>query len=599
MLRPQNSRTREAIRLDGLWRFDLDSHLPDEPWRSRLQTTREVPVPASYNDLFPEAEIRDHVGVAWYQRDVRVPRSWTDGRILLRVDAATHAGTVYVNDAEVARHVGGYTPFEVDITEQVTAGEECRVSIAVDNRLTAGTIPPGNVDVDELGRPRQRYMHDFFNYAGLPRSVWLVSVPTQHVTDITVVTDVVGTASSVRYRVETSDGGGDVRLRISDAEGVVVAEGAGAVGNVTIPDVRLWQPGSAYLYEAIIEVRRGEQLIDEYRLPIGVRTVVIDGTRILVNGHPVYLTGFGKHEDSPVRGKGHDDAYLVHDFALMRWMAANSFRTSHYPYAEDVLEYADRQGFLVVAETAAVGLNLAIAAGYLGQTDITTFGPHGAFGEQTRQAHEQHLRELIERDKNHPSVIMWSIANEPDSRDPGARAYFEPVVALARELDPTRPLTYANMILAQHDTDVIADLFDVISINRYYGWYQDTGDLAAAEQHLEADLRGWERTFGKPIIVSEFGADTMSGLHTVVDQPWSEEYQVALVAMYQRVFDRIDAVVGEHVWAFADFQTMSITQRVDGNRKGVFTRDRRPKGVVAALRARWQTLHAAAAERPR
>ncbi len=587
MLKPRITPTRELIRLDGMWSFDLDTSLGDQPWGSRLRTTRESPVPASYNDLFVDAAVRDHVGVAWYQRTVRVPRGWGDDRVILRVDAATHEGAVYAGDELVATHVGGYTPFEADITHLVRAGEEFRLTIGVDNRLTPTTIPPGNVDVDSLGRPRQRYMHDFFNYGGLPRSVWLYSTPREHIEDITIVTDVDGTTGLLGFTVETADSTSEVHLRVLDANGADVGESRGRTGVVEIPDVILWQPGAAYLYDVVAELVRDGEVVDSYSLPVGVRTVEVRGNRILINGAPFYFTGFGKHEDSPVRGKGHDDAYLVHDFELMRWMGANSFRTSHYPYAEEVLEYADRQGIVVIGETAAVGLNLAIAAGYLGKSEVMTFGPRGAFGDATREAHAQHLRELIARDKNHPSIVMWSIANEPDSRDPGARDYFAPLVSLTRELDPTRPVTYANMILAQHDTDAIADLFDVLSINRYYGWYQDTNDLVAAEAHLEEDLRGWERSFDKPIVVSEFGADTVAGLHTVLDQPWSEDYQSALVKMYHRVFDRIDSVVGEHVWAFADFQAMAITQRVDGNKKGVFTRDRRPKAVAHVLRERW------------
>ncbi|MFJ4175364.1 beta-glucuronidase [Microbacterium sp. NPDC089696] len=592
MLSPRTTATREALRLDGLWRFDLDTVLGVEPWTGPLMTDREAPVPSSYDDLFPDATVREHVGVVWYQREVRAPRGWLDDRVMVRVGAATHAGTVYVDDTLVASHVGGYTPFEADITEHARPGETFRLSIAVDNRLTPTTIPPGIVDTDESGRPRQRYMHDFFNYGGLPRSVWLVSVPAARIEDLTVVTSVDGSTGRIEYELESvgERDGLEARVRAFDRDGALVAEASGFDGELRIADVHLWQPGAAYLYELVAELHRDGRTIDSYPLPVGVRTVEVRGNRILINGAPFYFTGFGKHEDSPVRGKGHDDAYLVHDFALMRWMGANSFRTSHYPYAEEVLDYADRQGIVVIGETAAVGLNLAIAAGHLGAREITTFGPDGAFGDATREAHAQHLRELIGRDRNHPSVVMWSLANEPDSRDPGARAYFEPLVELARELDPTRPLAYANMILAQPDTDVIADLFDVLSINRYYGWYQDTNDLAAAEQHLEAELRAWERTFDKPILMSEFGADAVAGLHTVVDQPWSEEYQAALITMYQRVFDRIDSVVGEHVWAFADFQAMSITQRVDGNKKGVFTRDRRPKAVVAALRQRWISL---------
>ena len=592
MLKPRFTATRDLLSLDGLWRFALDTAVGDRPWESALPTTREAPVPSSYDDLFVDAEVRNHVGVVWYQRTVRVPRGWAGENVFVRLDSATHEGAVYVNDELVITHVGGYTPFEVEVTALVTAGEEFLLTVGVDNRMTQETIPPGHVEYSESGHATQRYMHDFFNYGGLARSVWLYATAAERIEDLTVVTNLEATTGIVQYDIVTTTltPGTGVRVRLADADGTTVAEAQGARGELRVADASLWQPGAAYLYELTAELVREGDVVDDYPLAVGIRTVEVQGNRFLINGQPFYFTGFGKHEDSPIRGKGHDNAYLVHDFELMRWMGANSFRTSHYPYAEEVLEYADRQGMVVIGETAAVGLNLAIAAGYLGTTDVQTFGAGGAFGESTQAAHAQHLRELIARDKNHPSVVMWSIANEPDARDTNARAYFEPLVALARELDPARPLTYANMILASPDKDVIADLFDVLSINRYYGWYQDTGDLEAAARHLEAELLSWEKKFDKPIVVSEFGADAVAGLHTVLDQPWAEDYQTALLTAYHRVFDRIDSVVGEHVWAFADFQAMPITQRVDGNKKGVFTRDRRPKGAVHALRARWTAM---------
>ena len=139
--------------------------------------------------------------------------------------------------------------------------------------------------------------------------------------------------------------------------------------------------------------------------------------------------------------------------------------------------------------------------------------------------------------------------------------------------------------------DKVADLFDVIMLNRYYGWYIHTGDLASAEQALEKELREWDQKYGRPIIITEYGADTMLGLHSLYDQPWSEEYQTALLDMYHRVFDRVEAVTGEQVWNFADFQTSYGIIRVDGNKKGAFTRDRKPKSAAHTLRRRWTEIH--------
>ncbi|MFH5877233.1 glycoside hydrolase family 2 TIM barrel-domain containing protein [Arthrobacter sp. NA-172] len=361
MLRPRTTITRELVNLDGLWRFALEDADVPRPWTASLETKLEAPVPSSYNDLFTDPKIRDHVGWVWYQRAVRVPRGWTGERVLLRLDAATHEGKVYVDDVLVARHVGGYTPFEADITEHVSPGGEFRLTVGVNNELTNATIPPGSITVTKDGRRQQTYLHDFYNYAGLARSVWLYSKPEQHITDITIVTGTLGHTGVVDYSV-TASHETRVRVRALDAAGQEVAFGEGNKGTLSIESVTLWQPGAAYLYDLVVELLDGDEVIDSYTEPFGVRTVEVRGTQFLINGTPFYFTGFGKHEDTAVRGKGHDNAYLVHDFQLLDWVGANSFRTSHYPYAEEVLEFADRNGIVVVDETAAVGLNLVFRA---------------------------------------------------------------------------------------------------------------------------------------------------------------------------------------------------------------------------------------------
>ncbi|WP_457100742.1 beta-glucuronidase [Microbacterium sp. P5_E9] len=589
MLKPKQTPTRELVNLDGVWRFAIDTRLPEQPWLAPLDTPLEAAVPASYNDLFADPEIRDHVGWVYYQREVRIPRGWQEERILLRFDAATHAARVYVDNQLAGEHVGGYTPFDVDLTDLVAAGGSFRLTVAVSPDLTNETVPPGKIEVGMDGRRRQTYFHDFYNYAGLARSVWLYSTPRIHVTDVTVVTDFDGAVGSVEYRVATSDVA-DVRVRLADASGRVIAQATGASSTLTVSDVVLWRPGAAYLYELTIEAVTEDQVVDSYSLPVGVRTVEVRGHEFLINGEPFYFTGFGKHEDAPVRGKGHDDAFMVHDFQLMDWVGANSFRTSHYPYAEEVLEFADRHGIVVIDETAAVGLNMGVVGGMSGTPPFPTFSEQYA-NANTHAAHAQHLRELIARDKNHPSVVMWCIANEPASNEDGAREYFEPLVELTRELDPTRPVTYALVMFATFQNDKIIDLFDVVSMNRYYGWYIATGDLKVAEMYLQGDIQGWIDRTGKPIMMTEYGADTQPGVHSIWDAAWTEEYQRDYLAMNHRVFDRFPQFVGEQVWNFADFATSNGIHRVEGNKKGVFTRDRKPKTAAHALRDRWRGLN--------
>jgi beta-glucuronidase len=589
MLRPQDSATRERISLNGLWRFLLD---PDGTgrevgwWRGRLTEARDVPVPASYNDVFVDASLRDHVGDAWYQTTARVPRGWDRQRVVLRFDAATHRAVVWVDEVEVARHEGGYTPFEADITQHVTPGQEILVTVLVNNELTWQSIPPGVVTETPSGK-QQTYFHDFFNYAGLHRSVWLYCTPPTHISDITVVTGLEGADGTVDYRVDVS--GRDqlgVHAVLKNAEGAEVARAVGGAGVLRATDVHPWRPGEGYLYDLLVELVDGAEIVDAYTVPVGVRTVEVRGTKFLINGEPFYFTGFGRHEDLPVRGKGHDDVFMVHDFALMEWIGANSFRTSHYPYAEEVLDYADRHGFVVIDETAAVGQNTSISGGIVGGRAFPTFSPE-TINDASREVHAQAIRELVARDKNHPCVVMWCVANEPESTTEASVDYFEPLFALTRTLDPTRPVGFVNMLMAGPDKDLLRRLTDVIMLNRYWGWYLNTGDLATAETNWQAELEAWA-AHGKPILITEYGADTVAGLHALPAQPWSEEYQVEYLEMNHRVFDRVDAVIGEHVWNFADFATRAGIMRVDGNKKGVFTRDRRPKAAAFALRRRWR-----------
>jgi beta-glucuronidase len=591
MLRPQSTSTRELLNLDGLWDFKVDFNGEgfNQNWAAKpLETKLQAPVPASYNDIFTDTDIRNHVGWVFYQRTVRVPRGFAGERTNVRVDSATHEGIVFVNGKEVARHVGGYMPFSADITDHVTAGEEFNLTIAVNNVLTNETIPPGRVVTGDNGVKTQTYLHDFYNYAGLARSIWIYSVPAVHVQDVTVTTDFEGSTGKVAYQVATSTAA-DVRVTLINEEGKDVASATGASGELTVADVKLWQPGAAYLYQLKVEALIGNQVADEYNLNVGVRTVEVRGNQFLINNEPFYFTGFGMHEDHVVKGKGHDNSFLVNDFELLKWVGANSFRTSHYPYAEEVMDYADRHGIVIIDETAAVGLNQNFS-GMFGGPKLPTFGPETA-NEKTQASLLNAVRELIQRDKNHPSVVLWSITNESETGVPEAVDFFKPAIDLAHELDATRPVTYINVMTEPFSKCLIAPLVDVICLNRYWGWYEDHSDLENAAIHFEAELKGWTEKYSVPFIITEYGADTLAGGHSIHNLPWSEEYQTAYLDMSHSVFDKFPAVVGEHVWNFADFQTKPGIFRVLGNKKGAFTRDRQPKAAAHTLRARWTTVN--------
>jgi len=583
MLRPYESITRDAVQVTGLWDFCFDPQNKgiEEKWFvNGLENPVRMATGTSFNDIFTTKQARDYSGAFWYRKQVKVPYVAAGNRIVLYFESVTHAAQVWVNDKLVCQHSGGYLPFEADITDVAEPGTFVYITVRADNILSFETIPPGII-VQELSGPKQRYWHDFFNYAGIHRPVWLCSVPAHHIEDVTVVTSFDGADGIIRYEARTTCEG-TVIAKAYDKEGNLVAEGQS--GEVRIANVHPWAPGDGYLYRVEFCLCVNGEIQDAYPLRVGVRTVEIQGSKILVNGKRVYLTGFGMHEDMEVLGKGHNDAYMLHDFELLKWIGANSFRTSHYPYSEDMMDYADEQGILVIDETPAVGLNL-VSGGIFPGADMKTFSPV-TINEKTQAVHKKVIEDLIARDKNHPCVIMWSIANEPESQTDAAAEYFEPLFAATRAADPTRPVGFVNMALAEAGNCKVAQFADVIMLNRYYGWYSQNADLVAAEIVLRKELEGWQEV-GKPIIMTEYGTDTMNGLHAVVADPWSEEYQIQYLQMYHKVFDSIEAMAGEHVWNFADFATFPGTMRVGGNRKGVFTRDRRPKSSAFELKRRW------------
>jgi len=589
MLYPRESETREVRDLSGIWKFKQDKHNDGRAakwYAAPLTGTIPMPVPASYNDITQDAGLRDHIGDVWYEKSFFVPEAWRGKRVALRADSATHHAVMWVNGKKVARHKGGFLPFEADVSRAVRYGAENRVTFVVNNILDWTCLPPGEIltsrrdGMHPKGCRREDYHFDFFNYSGLHRPVRLVVTPRVYIDDVTVVTDTKGKTGVVRYTVAVKGGTRNVRVTLADERNRTVAHAEGTKGTLFVKNAKLWRPGKAYLYTLRMEtLQSGGAVEDVYRLPVGIRTVKVTKTRFLINGKPFYFKGCAKHEDMDVKGKGLDEALLVKDFNLIKWLGMNSFRTAHYPYAEEVLNMADREGIVVIDEAPAVGMNFF-------QNRYSSVFSKQRVGPKTLPHHLDVMRELITRDKNHPCVVLWSVANEPASSEAGAEPYFKKVFAAARTLDPTRPVTFVAC------DDVarcrVTKFSDVVCVNRYYSWYLDSGRLDLTEYHLEKDLKAWHRRFKKPVLVTEYGADTIEGLHRDPPVMFSEEYQCEMLARFHRVFDRLGFVIGEHVWNFADFATKQDVRRVGGNRKGVFTRQRQPKMAAHLLRRRWR-----------
>ena len=593
MLYPIMTESRSIIDLNGIWDFKIDkgNGFTEKWYESSLKDTIKMAVPSSYNDLIEAQEIRDHVGFVWYERNFTIHKNLLNERIVLRFGSATHHAKVYLNGKFLVEHKGGFTPFEAEINDLLVEGEN-RLTVAVNNIVDETTLPVGMLKETEVNGKKIRknlVNFDFFNYAGIHRPVKIYTTPKTYVNDITVVTSFKDSTGYVNYEVKTLGENVDYNISIIDEENNVVATAKGMNGQVIIDNVKLWEPMNAYLYKLKVDLIKDNTLIDTYTEEFGVRTVEVKGGKFLINNKPFYFKGFGKHEDSHVNGRGFNEAINIKDFNLMKWIGANSFRTSHYPYSEEIMRLADREGIVIIDETPAVGLHLNfLATGLFGEAvKRDTWKEIG-----TKEAHEKILKELVSRDKNHPSVVMWSVANEPDSDSEGAKEYFEPLVQLTKELDPQkRPVTIVTYLMSTPDKCKVGDIVDVLCLNRYYGWYVSGGDLEEAKRLLSQELRGWEeRCKDKPIMFTEYGADTVSGMHDTVPVMFTEEYQVEYYKANHEVVDKCKNFVGEQVWNFADFATSQGVLRVQGNKKGIFTRDRKPKMIAHSLRERWTNI---------
>jgi len=593
MLYPILNSSRTLIDLAGIWDFKLDdgTGIKSEWFNKKLENPMTIAVPASYNDQKEGVDFRDHYGYVFYQRELSIPNVIINERIVLRFGAVTHFAKVYLNGKLVCEHKGGFLPFEVEINDFVSRGYNL-LTVAVDNKVDLSTLPIGSeTGGNMLGGPGLPTIEgvivkkenapnfDFFNYAGITRPVKIYTTPKNYIKDVYINPCVDGVNGNINYSIDVI-GNGDINITIYDENQNEVAKATGGSGNVVIKNVKLWRPLNAYLYTA--KITFGD---DSYELPFGVRTVEVKGTQFLINGEPFYFKGFGKHEDSNFHGRGLDEVLNVKDLALMKWMGANSFRTSHYPYSEEMMRLCDREGIVVIDETPAVGVNMNFGA-TRGPVPVDTF--------KTIRVHEHHadvIAEMITRDKNHACVVMWSIANESDTDTfpDSSYEYYKPLYDLAHECDPqNRPVTIVGL-QNNYKKDKTIPMTDVICLNRYYGWYIYGGDLNAAKQALSIELDYW-KTIGKPVMFTEYGADTVAGLHLTTPTMFTEEYQVNFLKTNHEVFDRNDFFIGEQVWNFADFATIQGTGRVDGNKKGIFTRDRKPKLAAHYLHDRWLAI---------
>ena len=607
LLYPKMTSTRMRLSLDGMWKFTLDKEKKGEAagFADGFEKFDMIPVPGSFSDLYTDKSIKNYCGDFWYETEFLMPEV-TDRKVCLRFGSVTHRAVVYLNGHKIGEHEGGFLPFVIDVTDTVNVGTN-KLVLKVNNELNEETLPCGTVKKNRDGSLTAKPYFDFFNYSGIQRSVDLLILPKISVADYSlryelkdgqadVFIDMAVDYSDINIESKSED----VRafVRFTDEHGKAAAEaellrvdGYHFGGMVSIDDPILWNVLDPHLYTVTLRlISQDGTVFDEYSERTGIRTVAVQGEKILINGQQVYLKGYGKHEDFNILGRTFNYSVAKRDFECMKWNGANCFRTSHYPYADEWYQMADEEGFLIIDEVPAVGMMRSTHNYVDAGTGKYTYFFETPTVPTLQKNHLLQVEEMIKRDKNHPSVIAFSLFNEPETTSVQSYEYFSKIFERAKELDPQkRPLTGALEKNSSPEKCQCHRLLDFICLNRYYGWYISGGeDFFEAEEKFRDELDRWKAlNVDKPFVMTEFGCDTLAGHHSLPGTMWSEEYQNEYYAMYFRVFEDYGFIQGELVWNFADFQTSEGIFRVGGNKKGIFTRDRQPKSSAFVLRDRW------------
>ncbi len=554
---------RDTLSLDGKWNYivdpydsgyyDMRSKAYDEqakPTGGYFQDRRNVPstdlveydfdksptlvVPHDWNTQDPK--LFYYEGSVWYRRLFECEAK-PGTRVFLHFSAANYAADVYLNGMKLGRHVGGYTPFDFEVTDKVRAHENSLV-VRCDNRRVAEGVPTLNTD--------------WWNYGGLTRDVELVFVPKSFISDASAQLDPKDPSMIKGFvQLAGTELGSPVTVSIPElslsASLTPDKDGRAAFRIPAGASLERWAPGHPRLYKV-----RFETASDHVEERIGFRTIEVKGHEILLNGKPVFLRGVCVHEENPLKG---GRASTIEDArVLMGWardLNCNFLRLAHYPHSEFMSRLADEMGILLWEEIPVYWS--------IHWTDPGTLANA-----------ENQLSEVINRDRDRASVIVWSVSNETPV-NPERTQFLRTLVEKARSEDGTR-LVSAAMEVRHSDTDpntrIVDDPFgaytDLLSFNEYIGWYD--GNLDRIPKTV------WQLHYDKPVVISEFGADALQGLHGPVTQRFTEEYQAELYRRTLAMLTGIPQLRGMTPWIIADFRSpkRNLPQVQDGwNRKGL------------------------------
>lgn len=544
-----NGRNKE--KLSGHWNFCIDMY--DSCLRSQwyLEETkdeegRDIPidfdfdgwetikVPSVWNTQKPEYYYYE--GPAIYSRKFKYKNNGED-KVIIKFGAVYYEAKVFLNGNFIGCHKGGSTPFYIDITDYLK--EENRIIVVADNTRKKEQVPTVNTD--------------WFNYGGIYRDVELIRLPKIYIKDFTI-----GLAKDsldiIKCRVEVSDTsckkvklvidelGIDTEIQLIDGQGTI---------ELKAENLKLWSPENPYLYN--IKLECGEDIITER---IGFRQIKVDGNTILLNSYPIYLNGICTHEESVENGKAITEEEIIENIKLAKELNCNYMRLAHYPHTERAAQLADELGILLWEE-------------------IPVYWAIDFENKESLEDARNQLTELIIRDKNRASVIIWSVGNENPDTD--SRLEFMSNLAIyAKSLDPTRLVSAACLVnhVELKIKDRLEKYLDVIAINEYYGWYE--ADFSKFIKILE------NSNPNKPVVISEFGGDGATRHYGTIDELGTETCQENIYKMQVEMFRKTPYIQGTTPWILYDFRCPRRHARYQDeyNIKGLLSKDKKHKKLA-------------------
>ena len=521
---------------------------PEDLIEYDFDKAEEMELPSDWNTR--DERLFFYEGTVWFYKKFNVQGSKFKAekrRALLYFGAVNYDAHVYVNGNHVGHHIGGFTPFNYDVTDQLKDGENF-VIVKVDNKRHAEDVPT--------------QIFDWWNYGGITRDVLLVDVPETYVENYSLqLVSLEGRRLAFSVKLNKAEAGRRVTLSIPELklkkELITAADGTATTFMKAKPV--LWSPATPKLYKVDITMD-GETLSDE----IGFRKIETRGKQILLNGEPIFLKGISIHEEKPNGGGRANCTEDAH--TLLSWakeLGCNFVRLAHYPHNEYAVREAERMGILVWSE-------------------IPVYWTIAWKNFATYQNAEAQLHDMIARDHNRANVIIWSIANETP-HSPERDQFLGRLATYARTQDSTRLISMAMEVTGASNyhnrlQDNMNKYVDVVSFNQYIGWYRDVND---------APKMTWEIPYNKPVIISEFGGGAKAGYHGEKNQRWTEEFQENLYRENTAMLDKIEGLAGTTPWILKDFRSPRrvLTDIQDYyNRKGLFSDDGQKKKAFFVLK---------------